>query len=341
MADSFVPILGDFPKLNEKVAKGEFPYDSITDMVKKTPTSKVVLQMQGTEPKLFIHDIEFAQEFQDLIGTKVDRGFTLLFKIMFYWLDKSWITANIKTNSESRKQALKDHLGISEVSKYIPMFVEECEKSVKEWHETEGPIEMVHATKKFIFSVFVRMLFGDNAMEEFGTVEMEDLKTFEKDQYSLTEGWRKLVTDSINVKNDPAALLFPELIKLGLGKVNKAKQRNIDNFMAGLDKYIKNHSPKDSLYHALNKPGVTDHEGAVQDILGVMFLSMDSVSTIVTQIIYRLKKHPEITKKLQDELAYHIPDLGNDPKTFAKSLNVETLDQLEYLHYFIKECLRT
>ena len=68
---------------------------------------------------------------------------------------------------------------------------------------------------------------------------------------------------------------------------------------------------------------------------------MESTANALTHMIWRLKKHPEILKKLKDEVSFELPDVGNTYEDFENLVTMENLDELKYLNYFVKEILRT
>ena len=94
------------------------------------------------------------------------------------------------------------------------------------------------------------------------------------------------------------------------------------------------------MFNALIKEGVTDHEGAVHDIMGVLLAGSDTTARCLTQIFWRLKQHPDIFKRLKTEIDEMIPtDCTTD--NLAEFLTSENIDEMPFLLSFVKECLRT
>ena len=92
MTGKFNILGGDLPLQTEYAMKGKYPYDCVEDIMKANPESKVVLFMNGPVAKLYIHDLEFAEDMVALYSTnKVGRGFTTLYSNIFYWMGNSLI----------------------------------------------------------------------------------------------------------------------------------------------------------------------------------------------------------------------------------------------------------
>ena len=88
------------------------------------------------------------------------------------------------------------------------------------------------------------------------------------------------------------------------------------------------------------KEGITTNDEAIADLLGLLIGGMDTTASVLTQIFWRLKKHPEICQKLKEEISQNFPDMSSNPEDLVKLLTTEKLDDLDYLLCFIKECLR-
>ena len=65
------------------------------------------------------------------------------------------------------------------LSRFIPLFVSTCAKSLKDWKAQSGPAEMTFESKKISFSIITRMMFGDDVNKNMGMIEMEDFRTLE------------------------------------------------------------------------------------------------------------------------------------------------------------------
>ena len=136
-------------------------------------------------------------------------------------------------------------------------------------------------------------------------------------------------------------ILFPQFVKLKIGRTSQVNHRNGQRFFKALDDFVENSDDTDSLYSTLNKEGVTDHKGAIEDLLGLLLAGTDTTAWSLTQILMRLKRHPEVYRKLKEEIHENMPDIGSNPEDFAQMLKMEHVDECEYLLLFIKECLRS
>ncbi|TMW66056.1 hypothetical protein Poli38472_003821 [Pythium oligandrum] len=83
-------------------------------------------------------------------------------------------------------------------------------------------------------------------------------------------------------------------------------------------------------------------DGLTQDdfvgfILALVFAARDTTADTLVWLFYSLTKHPEIEKKLRDEMALELSGLSDDNSTY---LTAEHLKSLVYLEAVIKETLR-
>ena len=91
----------------------------------------------------------------------------------------------------------------------------------------------------------------------------------------------------------------------------------------------------------MEKEGLISHEDCIQDFVGILGAGTDTTSKCLTQIFWRLKKHPDIFQKLEQEIDEKFPMITQDSKNLAGLLTIENIDELSYLPFFIKECLRS
>lgn len=105
--------------------------------------------------------------------------------------------------------------------------------------------------------------------------------------------------------------------------------------------YSKESFDKTSLYRSMLRDGVVDHDGAIADLIGVLFAATDSTAKALTSMFWRLKKHPEVYKNLEREIDEKLPSLVENKDNLAAQLTVDNIDELGYLSCFLKECLRS
>ena len=87
-----------------------------------------------------------------------------------------------------------------------------------------------------------------------------------------------LVEGCLAVNLNPLLILFPSFVKFKIGKTNQINARNADRLISAIDKFVHISEDKNSLYRVLNREGVTDHDGAIQDLLGLLLAGMDTTS---------------------------------------------------------------
>ena len=77
-------------------------------------------------------------------------------------------------------------------------------------------------------------------------------------------------------------ILFPQFVKLKIGRTSQVNHRNGQRFFKALDDFVENSDDTDSLYSTLNKEGVTDHKGAIEDLLGLLLAGTDTTAWSLT-----------------------------------------------------------
>jgi len=92
---------------------------------------------------------------------------------------------------------------------------------------------------------------------------------------------------------------------------------------------------KDSIISQIIKPNSTKKEtmSLVKNLLIFLLAGFDTLSHEMTNITYRLHKHPEQWEKLNKEIE---SILNNKIENISK----ESLEKFEFLNLFIKECQR-
>lgn len=248
MSKSFSPIVGNLLDYRRYIRLGKFPYNFTYDLVKANPGSKFAMVMMGSYPKIIVHDLDMTEQIISLVGDKIDRQNSVFGKILFYWVDKSFIMSPISESNRQRRKDVFHHLGLSMLSKYIPMFVEECQMSLTKWRQSSELVEMAKATKEISFNIVARMMFGDDVNRKIGKIEMVNFKTGELKKIPFYEAVVQLMDDSIAANFNSLTIMFPLLIGYKIGKTNKILGRNSDSLYASLSKMVKNSEDEHSLY---------------------------------------------------------------------------------------------
>jgi len=84
---------------------------------------------------------------------------------------------------------------------------------------------------------------------------------------------------------------------------------------------------------ALESGGFSEDD-LVDNMMTFLAAGHETTATAFTWAIYLLCKHPDVQKRLRDEIQSHIPSLSSDAVTH------EVLDNMPYLHAFCQEVLR-
>ena len=91
---------------------------------------------------------------------------------------------------------------------------------------------------------------------------------------------------------------------------------------------------------ALMSERKVDFETAIHDLMGLVFAAMDLPAKLLSQILLRMKRNPEFYDKISAEMDEHFPKIEESPEKLRELLTKPSLDAMEYLHMFMKECLR-
>ena len=105
----------------------------MTDLVKAHPESKAILFFNADEPKIVVHDLDISENILKMVPKKIDRSANKIGDLVFSWISKSLIIVPTTAGQKKRRDAVLGHLGLSMISRYIPLFVEECCKNLEEW----------------------------------------------------------------------------------------------------------------------------------------------------------------------------------------------------------------
>lgn len=258
--------------------------------------------MIGNQPKLFVQDLELYSKILRMVGTKVDRETPYILEILFFWVTNTFFIEQMSDSWRVRRRVILEHMGVNRISRYIPLFAEEFKSSLSEWKNNPNEVEMSKECMKISFSIIARIMFGSEVTEILSQIEYEDIKTGELQKLSFFETWFSFIRDCISVKYNPLILLCPLFFKFGLGRTNKANRRNAVRIKEALVHFISVSQDEHSLYKSLIKDGNMDHQKAMGDLMCLLMAGLDTSAKIMTQILYRLKKHPDIFKKLKDEI---------------------------------------
>lgn len=276
-----------------------------------------------------------------MVPAKVDRGIYSLGQVVFPWLSKSLAMSSTTKSQKARRASVNTHIGISRLSNYIPLFIEETFSAFKKWKANRDPVEIGESVREITFNIITRLIFGDDVKEKLAHMQLEDTATREMHSYSFFEAFAQFLRDSFELSKSPLLIAFPEIFKLNLTQQLKSHARNTASFIKQVSDYSKESFDKTSLYRSMLRDGVVDHDGAIADLIGVLFAATDSTAKALTSMFWRLKKHPEVYKNLEREIDEKLPSLVENKDNLAAQLTVDNIDELGYLSCFLKECLRS
>lgn len=84
---------------------------------------------------------------------------------------------------------MNTHIGISRLSNYIPLFIEETFSAFKKWKANRDPVEIGESVREITFNIITRLIFGDDVKEKLAHMQLEDTATREMHSYSFFEAF--------------------------------------------------------------------------------------------------------------------------------------------------------
>ena len=100
----------------------------------------MILSLYGSTPAIIVHDLDMVEKLLSLVPSKLDRCKSNYTKSVLFWLTKSMIMLPSLDNMKQRRNMITAHLGLRMVSKYIPMFVEQCNNSLSSWKDSDSVV---------------------------------------------------------------------------------------------------------------------------------------------------------------------------------------------------------
>ena len=181
------------------------------------------------------------------------------------------------------------------------------------------------------FNIIARILFGTD-LDPLAPLAYEQANG-KLDQLPLRQFYLQVTLDTIANGYTTTNSLFPVLQKLNIGRENRRTQRNISTLRNTIWNFIVNSKNKDSVFSSL-RSYYTDDKLLLDDTLFLLFAGHETSSHTLTTAVFRLLKHPECRARLLSDISALRGDRS------VEQLSLSQINEVEYLHWFIKECLR-
>mmetsp|Transcript_17327 Transcript_17327/g.19397 ORF Transcript_17327/g.19397 Transcript_17327/m.19397 type:complete len:529 (+) Transcript_17327:28-1614(+) len=340
LSPSFIPFLGDFKHLNEEyIHKGKFIGHFLRDLASTLGSKIAFFASLGMEDMLFVNDVEYLNELQKFTPTVLDRE--PIDTTGFGRVGGTGGLAQSKTTTfwKKRRQTFTKTIGINHASRFIPIFLNHCQKEIRTFKEGET-INMSEYANTISFEIICEILYGCDIRDKLDLVNYTDTNG-EICKMNLYECLMKISHDCSFASMKPMNVLFPWLVHFSIGSENRRNTKNSDEFERVIrDLCAKSEDPK-SVYNQVLNMGEIDPETIYKDVMAILFGGHETTSKSLCSSLLHLKKNPEVEKKLRKELdevllengKYTIDDLND-------ILCNDTLDKLDYLTCFVKEILR-
>ena len=333
-ANSFIPFAGDLMgHLNdEKANKVHYTHLRRTSDTLMKYDMKV--EVEGMIPQLVFLSNKCVKEVIAMMPDKIDKvtwekG---LMKIAHGSFSNEPTTAKMK----ARRKAATSLLGLNSASRYIPIMLENAEKTLKSLRE-KGTVDFMNEMNNLTFNIFTIILFGDDVeymREDKYPYENAD-GTVEK--LSLCEIFIRLGKEYMVEHYHPLTSLIPPLNDYNLCASWKRNNKNFIVFKDSLRKMVANSKDQHSVWAKMSQLNEFTPEEVYYDLVLLMLGGSETSSHLLVTIFYNLKKFPKAAEELKKEFDNNGLKKGDDLKS---KISIENIQNLDYLAMTIKEALR-
>ena len=245
---------------------------------------------------------------------------------------------NIRTSNdyEYRRKIFMNYLGLNSSSKYIPLIINRISKIMKEWR-IGGTFQMVNQMNKLTFSIITSILFGsDISSFESKFIDYEN-ENGQIEKLLSRDHLIKLTKDMFENFFNPLSMFFPFVSVYSLVNPFRRNKRNINRFKQSVLEEVNNSKDKDSIWNMILSHQEIPKNALIDDLISFILGGTDTSAHLITSCIYFLMKNEDKLKKLRQE----IEKAGlNSFSNIDDLITRESIQQMDYLNYVIKEALR-
>mmetsp|Transcript_28546 Transcript_28546/g.32629 ORF Transcript_28546/g.32629 Transcript_28546/m.32629 type:complete len:422 (+) Transcript_28546:174-1439(+) len=337
--------MGDLHLYAEDIKKGMPYYIHAIKRAKQLKAYDMRVSIEGMYPKIRLFSPQAIKEFVNLEPIQIDRERED--RGIGKFMPRSFMHDRSRKKFETRKRHFLQLLGINCASKYIPLILEHCDKMIQKWTEVTT-VELNKELNELTFQIFTKILFGNDIDHVLNKLRPYINNENKIEELRFEDFFKKLINDYVYAYYHPLSGILPFLNDYRLVNPFKRNAVNTTTIVDCLKEAVNTSKDNESVCKALlgdseklSKDGVT-YDEIIDDLIVFMIAGSDTSSHATTSLLYFLKKsdacgNPHIHKKVMAELADHGFLQGADNKhLFTK----ESIQELNYLNYFIKEGLR-
>ena len=300
----------------------------------------------------YLTSIESIEELIQNVPQKIDRSDTEKYtygRVYPISLDKAYSSHNW----EIRRNLFFQHGHFKSGKHLFPTII----KIIDHYVDSYGTKKTI-SFNDLIFDISLTTtfsaLFGEEIKHENGTIFIDFVNTLKKmNKFKVKNAKKKKkehIYDAFQNLTNSAHTNFTNALERGVSDFTaieknepfKTDKKNIDELHRVLLNYLTDSGKLDEMLSSdCNQEQEVTQEQILNDILHMMDAGSGSLYLVVVSILFRLKLHPEIKTRLQRELKRcGFKDRINTSEWSKNPELPGLLQQCDYLHYIVKECLR-
>ena len=335
VSDKFYPMLGDIAVWNKNTEQKLPSFHHHVQEVLENPETDFRFMQLGERGILECVSSRAMDEIQKLMPNMVDRTEPKNTPVT-NMMPGTYVNLRSTPHNMKRKKAMIDYLGINKASRYIPILIEAVDTHIESL-ETGQEVNFSIISKYITFESLSKQLLGTDYKELDIDFEYQDPYTGKMSSISFSEFFRILCDNEFEAFISPKAKLLQFLAERYLIEPYKTNHRNCLYFRKRLEELVNKSKDKESMYYALMKTGNFTAEECIMDLLVIILAGFDTTSRVIWSCLYYIKKHPDVFKKLMDEIRKYKLDC-------VEEVSYEKLRDAflncDYLTYVVKESLR-
>ena len=188
------------------------------------------------------------------------------------------------------------------------------------------------------FEIITSILFSIDIKHKIGKLLYKTTRG-NYEEMDLEKFMMTLTDDCFESTRKIHSILFPFIIRRNWFHPHNAIHENILLLWRVMKEFLDNNDDPNSVYSKVlkNNPNI-DKTTLMKDMIFFFFAGHESTSRNLSSIMYLLKKHPRWYDKWYKEVYEGIQ--ATDRTNVKNLITFEKLNELEYVHYCIKEALR-
>lgn len=335
VSEKFVPLLGELQRINEDKKERKGAFYNIIEQSQKGTLPDFKLMEFGPQSQLYFSSLRAMDEFEKLVGTKVDRE-NHFGKGAWYLFPRSFAFRISDSNFLKRKKQVVRLLELNHCSQYLQMIHRVFEEHIDKI-DTSKEVDLLTLIKSITIEVIINIMFGENCDKVIRKSTYIDYKTGTKTLLSFKDMYIKSTEHAFACYLDTKGRLFPFLAQNWLIEPFKSMRKNSQELYNSIAESLDNINDENSVIYRMSHNSEITKDEAIMDVLLLIFAGNDTSSNLLNNSLLWLYKNPEKLEKLKSELeksGYN--EIDKLPQSKAK----DVIMSCDYLSYVIKETLR-